>query len=76
MGRECIYGTLDVNKVKGKIVLCNESSDEAYIKSIGGAGDLVSLVKTKDYSFVTLIPGAYVDSSFANKIITYVNSTK
>ncbi|XP_030957527.1 subtilisin-like protease SBT4.15 isoform X1 [Quercus lobata] len=73
---DCIYGTLDANMVKGKIVLCNESSDEAYIKSIGGAGDLVSLVKTKDYSFVTLIPGAYVDSSFANKIITYVNSTK
>ncbi|XP_065634419.1 subtilisin-like protease SBT4.15 [Quercus suber] len=44
---ECIYGTLDANKVKGKIVLCNESSDEAYIKSIGGAGDLVSLRKDK-----------------------------
>ena len=67
---------MDANKVKGKIVLCNESASQTYIKSIGGAGDLISLVEKIDTTFTSLIPGAFVDSSFAYKILAYVNSTK
>nr|POE84449.1 subtilisin-like protease sbt4.15 [Quercus suber] len=72
----CSEGSLDANKVKGKIVLCNESASQTYIKSIGGAGDLISLVEKIDTTFTSIIPGAFVDSSFAYKILAYVNSTK
>ncbi|KAL4611660.1 hypothetical protein ACB092_08G141700, partial [Castanea dentata] len=72
----CSDDSLDANKVKGKIVLCNESASQTYIKSIGGVGELISLIEKIDTSFTSTIPGAYVDSSFANKILAYVNSTK
>ena len=57
-------------------MLCNESASQTYIKSIGGARELISLVEKIDTSFMSTIPGAFVDSSFAYKILAYVNSTK
>merc|ERR1712226_1384268 len=39
----CDEGSLDANKVKGKIVLCKEGLVQDYVKQIGGLGAIVSL---------------------------------
>ena len=76
MGRNCDQGKLDQKKVNGKIVVCKEAANETYIKSLGGIGVLISVIKKIDTGFTAIIPEAYIDSSFGNTTLTYVNSTK
>ncbi|KAF3960897.1 hypothetical protein CMV_014425 [Castanea mollissima] len=72
----CNVGLLDRKKVNGKIVVCKEAANETYIKSLGGIGVLISLIEKTDTSFTATMPEAYIDSSFENTTLTYVNSTK
>ncbi|KAK4564190.1 hypothetical protein RGQ29_006327 [Quercus rubra] len=72
----CDQGKLDQKKVNGKIVVCKEAANVTYIKSLGGIGVLISVIEKIDTSFTAIIPEAYIDSSFGNTTLTYVNSTK
>ncbi|KAK9999542.1 hypothetical protein SO802_019145 [Lithocarpus litseifolius] len=76
LGRLCDEGSLDANKVKGKIVLCKEGLIQDYVKPLGVSGAIVSLNEQQDTGFTFIIPAAFVDTNFGNKIDTYVNSTK
>ncbi|XP_050259827.1 subtilisin-like protease SBT4.15 [Quercus robur] len=72
----CDDGSLDANKVKGKIVLCKEGLIQDYVKQIGGLGALVSLQQQKDTGFTFTIPAAFIDANVGDKIEIYVNSTR
>ncbi|XP_075633875.1 subtilisin-like protease SBT4.15 [Castanea sativa] len=72
----CDEGTLDAKKVKGKIVLCKEGLIQDYVKPLGVYGVIVSLDQLQDSGFTFIIPVAFVDLNFGDKIDTYVNSTK
>ncbi|XP_004494157.1 subtilisin-like protease SBT4.15 [Cicer arietinum] len=75
----CDYGTLNKDKVIGKIVYCTEGtgSPDLTIKELGGAGTIVGVVDEDEASYATVIPGAYVDMYTAGKNIElYINSTK
>ncbi|XP_065633197.1 subtilisin-like protease SBT4.15 [Quercus suber] len=72
----CDEGSLDANKVKGKIVLCKEGLIQDYVKPLGVSGAIVSLDQQQDTGFTFIIPAAFVDTNFGDKIDTYVNSTK
>ncbi|KAK7847300.1 subtilisin-like protease sbt4.15 [Quercus suber] len=74
--RLCDEGSLDANKVKGKIVLCKEGLIQDYVKPLGVSGAIVSLDQQQDTGFTFIIPAAFVDTNFGDKIDTYVNSTK
>ncbi|XP_027363231.1 subtilisin-like protease SBT4.15 [Abrus precatorius] len=75
----CDYGTLSMDKVKGRIVYCLGMGNEDFvIKGLGGVGTIVSVSDQTDYSpSTTIIPGVYVDAKAGGKIIDlYINSTK
>nr|POE89097.1 subtilisin-like protease sbt4.15 [Quercus suber] len=72
----CDEGSLDANKVKGKIVLCKEGLIQDYVKQIGGLGAIVSLQQLSDTGFTFTIPTAYIDANVGDKIEIYVNSTR
>ncbi|XP_075644333.1 subtilisin-like protease SBT4.15 [Castanea sativa] len=72
----CDVGSLDANKVKGKIVLCKQDLTQDYIKDIGGLGAIVSLSQQSDVGSTFVIPVAFIDTNSSNKIEKYVNSTR
>ncbi|KAM3740679.1 hypothetical protein ACB098_08G117300 [Castanea mollissima] len=72
----CDEGSLDANKVKGKIVLCKEGLIQDYVKQIGGLGAIVSLQEQSDTGFTFIIPAAFIDTNVGDKIEIYVNSTR
>ncbi|KAG2682936.1 hypothetical protein I3843_10G007600 [Carya illinoinensis] len=73
----CDYGTLDKNKVKGKIVFCQGSIGPDYtIKELGGAGTIMVLDEETDIAFTTLVPGTFVLPKDGKKIDQYINSAK
>ena len=76
MGRLCDEGSLDANKVKGKIVLCKEGLIQDYVKQIGGLGAIVSLQQQSDTGFTFAIPAAFIDTNVGDKIEIYVNSSR
>ncbi|KAK7859700.1 subtilisin-like protease sbt4.15, partial [Quercus suber] len=76
LDRLCDEGSLDANKVKGKIVLCKEGLIQDYVKQIGGFGAIVSLQQLSDTGFTFTIPTAYIDANVGDKIEIYVNSTR
>ncbi|KAK6944014.1 Subtilisin-like protease, fibronectin type-III domain [Dillenia turbinata] len=66
----CDYGTLSMNKVKGKIVFCLGNSGQDYtIDELGGIGTIVTSDEQTDIALV-------VSSSTGKKIGEYINSTK
>ncbi|KAK4595105.1 hypothetical protein RGQ29_018747 [Quercus rubra] len=72
----CHEGSLDANKVEGKIVLCEGDLTQDYVKDIGGLGAIVSLPQQQDLSFAFVIPVAFIDTNVSNQIKKYVNSTR
>ncbi|KAK7842207.1 subtilisin-like protease sbt4.15 [Quercus suber] len=72
----CREGSLDANKVKGKIVLCKGDLTQDYVKDIGGLGVILSLQQQRDSSFAFVIPVASIDTNVSNQIEKYVNSTR
>ncbi|KAL4597707.1 hypothetical protein ACB092_11G007900 [Castanea dentata] len=71
----CAEGSLDVNKVKGKIVLCKSDLTQDYVKDIGGLGAIISRPQQLDLSFAFVIPAAFIDTNVSIEIEKYVNST-
>ncbi|CAH2036747.1 unnamed protein product [Thlaspi arvense] len=82
--RACESGSLDQEKVKGKIVIC-ENVDGSYyasnardeVKSKGGIGCIFVDDKTRAVaSYYGSFPTTVVDSKEAAEIFSYLNSTK
>lgn len=76
-GSSCDYGTLDKNKVKGKIVYCLGNGGQDYtIKELGGAGAIMVLDAMTDIAYTFLVPGTLVIPKDGKKIEHYINTTK
>lgn len=82
--RQCLPGSLDPEKVKGKVVLCMRGIGMRVrkgkeVKRAGGAGFILgnTAASGDELSFdVHVLPGTAVSSDDANKIIQYIKSTK
>lgn len=82
--RTCDYGSLDQEKVKGKIVLCENFDGSSYassasdeVKSKGGIGCIFVDDRTRAVaSAYGTFPTTVIDSKEAAEIFSYVNSTK
>ncbi|KAF6166039.1 hypothetical protein GIB67_012936 [Kingdonia uniflora] len=77
--RACDYGTLDMNKVKGKIVYCvpGEGGQDTTLKELGGAGTIIQTPDEElDVAFTFIIPTATVNIKVGDMIERYINSTK
>ncbi|KAK9985773.1 hypothetical protein SO802_030724 [Lithocarpus litseifolius] len=73
----CDWGTLDQNKVMGKIVYCLGSNGQDYtIKRSGGAGAIMTLEEDTDTAYSTVIPGTSIFPRDSKMIEQYINSTK
>ncbi|XP_043816059.1 subtilisin-like protease SBT4.15 [Manihot esculenta] len=73
----CDYGTLSMEKVKGRIVYCRGDSGQDYtIRKLKGAGVITSTSAETDIAFTTLIPATNVDLKEGHKIDRYINKTK
>ncbi|KAM4070698.1 hypothetical protein ACB094_11G002800 [Castanea mollissima] len=72
----CAEGSLDANKVKGKIVLCKGDLTQDYVKDIGGLGAIISRPQQLDLSFAFVIPAAFIDTNVSIEIEKYENSTR
>ncbi|KAJ8899619.1 hypothetical protein K2173_018593 [Erythroxylum novogranatense] len=73
----CDWGTLDMNKVKGKIVYCLGSSGQDYtINKLEGIGTIMIMSQKTEVASTTIIPGTNVDIRAGLKIERYINTTK
>lgn len=86
MRSACEPDTLDQNKIKGKIVLCEHSEDEdGYskrskmegVKSLGGVG--LILINDQERAVASTygdFPATMISSDAADEILSYINSTR
>ncbi|KAF8053655.1 hypothetical protein N665_1387s0013 [Sinapis alba] len=82
--RTCDYSSLDQEKVKGKIVLCENLDGSSYassardeVKSKGGIGCIFVDDRTRAVaSGYGTFPTTVIDSKEAAEIFSYINSTK
>ncbi|KAL0009588.1 hypothetical protein SO802_011090 [Lithocarpus litseifolius] len=74
--RLCGEGSLDANKVKGKIVLCQGDLTQDYVKDVGALGAIISLPQQLDLAYTFVIPVALIDTNVGDNIKKYVNSTR
>ncbi|KAL7092214.1 hypothetical protein ACP275_12G151800 [Erythranthe tilingii] len=72
----CDYGTLDKEKVKGKIVYCKGAGGDYVVKELGGAGTVMSNDQDMDTAYATGSSASYVTIKDGLKIEKYINSTK
>ncbi|EEF28836.1 subtilisin-like protease SBT4.15 [Ricinus communis] len=73
----CDAGTLDKNKVKGKIVYCLGNGPQDYtIRDLKGAGVILSIDTFNDVAFTSVIRSTSVSIKDGLKIDHYINTTK
>lgn len=65
IGRFCAKGSLEPNKVKGKIVYCKFRtwSTEAVVKAVGGIGTIVGYDEFQDSPETFMAPATFVNRS-------------
>ncbi|WJX52973.1 hypothetical protein P8452_39027 [Trifolium repens] len=74
----CAKGSLEPNKVKGKIVYCKFRtwSTEAVVKAIGGIGTIVEYDEFEDVPETFMAPATFVNRSTGQTITNYIQSTR
>ncbi|GLU00528.1 hypothetical protein SLE2022_178910 [Rubroshorea leprosula] len=79
----CIPGTLNPKLVKGKVVVCeqiggfNKYQQAEHVKSVGGAGTVIFLVKGEDlFADPYISPAVSVEDKARKPMLSYLNSTK
>ncbi|KAM5559536.1 subtilisin-like protease SBT4.15 [Rosa sericea] len=73
----CDTGTLNPQKVKGRIVLCKgQSNQDPTIKDLNGAGTVMTEDEMLDYGYTPIIPATYVPVKDGLTIERYINTTK
>ncbi|XP_015961565.1 subtilisin-like protease SBT4.14 isoform X2 [Arachis duranensis] len=76
--RYCFGGSLDPNKVKGKLVYCKLGTygTEAIVKEIGGIGAIIERQRYLDVAQVFMAPATIVNMSLGHTITSYIHSTR
>ncbi|XP_039683732.1 subtilisin-like protease SBT4.14 isoform X2 [Medicago truncatula] len=73
----CNSGSLQANKVKGKLVYCIGSwGTEATVKEIGGIGSVIEYDNYPDVAQISIAPAAIVNHSIGETITNYIKSTR
>ncbi|XP_013446506.2 subtilisin-like protease SBT4.14 isoform X2 [Medicago truncatula] len=74
----CAKGSLEPNKVKGKIVYCKFRtwSTEAVVKAVGGIGTIVEYDEFQDSPETFMAPATFVNRSTGQIITNYIQSTR
>ncbi|GMH30151.1 hypothetical protein Nepgr_031994 [Nepenthes gracilis] len=73
----CDPGSLSIRKVKGKIVLCSDSSGAGYtIITSGGHGAIIAVDEEEDIAFTTLLPSTNINTRIGRQIAHYINTAK
>ncbi|KAL9348419.1 hypothetical protein Peur_059785 [Populus x canadensis] len=75
--RFCDAGSLDPNKVKGKLVLCElgEWGADSVVKGIGGKGILLESQQYLDAAQIFMAPGTMVNATVSGAVNDYIHST-
>ncbi|KAG9450412.1 hypothetical protein H6P81_010377 [Aristolochia fimbriata] len=80
VSRYCFPGTLNENKVKGKIVVCDALFDGSNIMEVNGLGTIMSDLEYStvffDFSFSYPLPATLVSLEDAAKALAYIQSTE
>ncbi|KAH1044965.1 hypothetical protein AAZX31_09G244200 [Glycine max] len=74
----CYEGTLQPNKVKGKLVYCKLGTwgTESVVKGIGGIGTLIESDQYPDVAQIFMAPATIVTSGTGDTITKYIQSTR
>ncbi|KAG8653623.1 hypothetical protein MANES_05G041600v8 [Manihot esculenta] len=70
-------GGMDPNKVKGKLVYCEEQVGgcDSVVKGLGGLGVIIQSVRYPDMAQVFIMPGTMVNFAVGEAIKDYIHST-
>ncbi|KAJ6879278.1 hypothetical protein NC652_032754 [Populus alba x Populus x berolinensis] len=76
--RFCDAGSLDPNKVKGKLVLCElgEWGADSVVKGIGGKGIILESQQYLDAAQIFMAPATMVNATVSDAVYDYIHSTK
>ncbi|XP_065864208.1 subtilisin-like protease SBT4.14 [Euphorbia lathyris] len=76
--RFCLEGSMDPNKVKGKLIYCELQvwGSDSIVKGIGGVGTIVESQQFLDAAQIFMTPGSMVNASVGDTINKYIHSTK
>ena len=72
----CIPGALDMNKVKGKIVLCEDRSDGSGVMMANGAGVIMPSRAFDNFALPFPLPTTIISTEDISKVLEYVRSSK
>ncbi|KAJ4833427.1 hypothetical protein Tsubulata_034354 [Turnera subulata] len=75
LARSCYGGCLDSKKVKGKIVVCDESGNDFVVAKAGAIG-AISPYSSPDVSFIVSLPAVGLGIQEFTAVAAYQNSTK
>ncbi|XP_022990086.1 cucumisin-like [Cucurbita maxima] len=75
LSRFCFPGSLDVNQVEGKIVLCDEIGDGEAALSSGAVGTIMQDGGLQDAAFLFPLPASVLDLNAGNNVFQYLRST-
>ncbi|VVA40888.1 PREDICTED: subtilisin [Prunus dulcis] len=73
--RQCVAGCLDVDLVKGKIVLCDQAGGNTEARQAGALGSILNTSKP-DVAFVVPLPASGLGSQDYDVVKSYLKSTK
>ncbi|XP_027155311.1 cucumisin-like [Coffea eugenioides] len=73
--RYCIYNSLDVTKVNGTIVVCDNLNDGTTTLDAGATGTIMQDGGNKDFAFSFPLPVSYLSTRDGTTILNYINST-
>ncbi|KAI3985532.1 hypothetical protein MKX01_033846 [Papaver californicum] len=78
--RMCMRGTMDPEKVRGKIVLCETAPvgdpADSVIPKAGGVGTVIVGSSERDFADIFMSSATEIDNSTAKVIHKYINSTR
>ncbi|KAF9668879.1 hypothetical protein SADUNF_Sadunf14G0049300 [Salix dunnii] len=76
--RFCDEGSLDPNKVKGKLVLCELGvwGADSVVKGIGGKGIILESEQYLDVAEIFMAPATMVNATVSDAVDDYIHSTK
>lgn len=72
----CIPGELDMNKVKGKIVLCEDRSDGSGVIMAKGAGVIMPSRPFDNFALPFHLPTTIISTEDISKVLEYIRSSK
>lgn len=75
LSRFCLPGSLDVDKVQGKIVLCDEVGDGEPALSGGAVGTIMQVAGHQDVAFLFPLPVSLIDLDAGKNVFQYLRST-